>query len=111
MRCMGGKSNEKEVKDDSGRKGARHTRYSLSCNLCRTHKNEWEEKWKGEQSASFLCVMVLNFLCILTLQYIKDHSCVYIYVGTYASLRQPIGNHAGSVSPLPLSYNIKADKL
>lgn len=42
VRCMGRKS--REVKDDSERKGATHTRYSLSRNLCRTHKNEWEEK-------------------------------------------------------------------
>lgn len=59
VRCMGRKS--REVKDDSERKGATHTRYSLSHNLCRTHKNEWEEKWKGEQSASLLCVKVFVF--------------------------------------------------
>ena len=41
VRYMGGKSSEKEVKDDSGKKGARHS--LLSRNLCRTHKNEWEE--------------------------------------------------------------------
>lgn len=60
VRCMGRKS--REVKDDSERKGATHTRYSLSLVISVAHtKMSGRKKWKGEQSASLSCVKVFVF--------------------------------------------------